>query len=291
MHKAGYVSIVGLPNAGKSTLLNSLAGEKLSIVTHKPQTTRLQLKAFVSEKDYQIIFIDTPGIISPKYKLQEAMMKHVEDALADAEVVLLVVDAYHKSEDYQDIEVTRQKSKKKWILALNKIDTMTAEKVKESKKDWSRWFASEDIFPISASVKTNLEALVERLVQLLPEHPAYYAEDELTDVSERFIVAEMIRERMLLQYREEIPYSVEIIIEEFQEQELLTKIRAVINVERETQKAIVIGHKGVSIKKLGTDAREHIESFLGRKVYLDLTVKGKPNWRNDAQSLQRFGYS
>lgn len=291
MHKAGYVSIVGLPNAGKSTLLNALAGEKLSIVTHKPQTTRLRLKAFVTEKNYQIVFIDTPGIISPKYKLQEAMMKHVEDALVDAEVVLLVVDAYHKADDYQDIELTRQKSKKKWILALNKIDTMTATKVEESKKDWGRWFEQEDMFPISAAAKLGLDALVERIVTLLPEHPAYYAEDELTDVSERFIVAEMIRERMLLQYRDEIPYSVEVIIEEFQEQQLLTKIRAVINVERETQKAIVIGHKGSSIKKLGTDAREHIESFIGRKVYLDLSVKVKPNWRNDTQSLQRFGYS
>jgi GTPase len=291
MHKAGYVSIVGLPNAGKSTLLNALAGEKLSIVTHKPQTTRIRLKAFVTGKDYQIVFYDTPGIIQPKYKLQEAMMKHVEDALKDAELVLLVVDAYHKSSDYQDVNATRAQSKKKWLLALNKIDTMTATKVEEAKQDWSQWFDPKDMFPISAAQKLGLNALVGEIVKQLPEHPPYYAEDELTDVSVRFIVSEMIREQMLLQYRDEIPYSVEVIIEEFKELETLTRVRAVIAVERETQKAIVIGNKGSSIKKLGTAAREKIEAFIERKVFLDLSVKVKPNWRNDTTELHRFGYS
>jgi len=291
MHKAGYVSIVGLPNAGKSTLLNALAGEKLSIVTHKPQTTRIRLKAFVTGKDFQIVFYDTPGIIQPKYKLQEAMMKHVEDALKDAEVVLLVVDAYHKSDDYQDINATRAQSKKKWLLALNKIDTMSAAKVEEAKKDWGQWFDAEDMFPISAAQKAGLDALVDKIVLLLPEHPPYYGEDELTDVSVRFIASEMIREQMLLQYRDEIPYSVEVIIEEFKELETLTRVRAVIAVERETQKAIVIGNKGSSIKKLGTASREKIEAFIGRKVFLDLSVKVKPNWRNDTTELHRFGYS
>jgi GTPase len=290
MHKAGYVSIVGLPNAGKSTLLNALAGEKLAAVTHKPQTTRVRMKAFVTDKNYQIVFYDTPGIIDPKYKLQVAMMKHVDEALKDAEVVLLVVDAYHPSKDYQDINATREQSKKKWLLALNKIDTMPAEKVEAAKKDWSQYFAVEDMLPISAFKKIGLDDLVARIVALLPEHPPYYPEDEITDASVRFIVSEMIREQMLLQYRDEIPYSVEVVIEEFKELENLTRIRAVINVERETQKAIVIGNKGSSIKKLGTASREQIEAFIGRQAFLDLTVKVKPNWRNDPLSLQRFGY-
>jgi GTP-binding protein Era len=290
MHKAGYVSIVGLPNAGKSTLLNAFAGEKLSIVTHKPQTTRLRIKAFVTTDDYQIVFYDTPGIIDPKYKLQEAMMKHVEDALSDAEVVLLVVDGFQSTDVHQNIEETRKRSKKKWLLALNKVDNMNEERLAASVNDWSKWFDKDDIFPISALAKAGLNTLIYRLVSLLPEHPPYYAEDEVTDVSVRFIVGEMIREQMLFQYRDEIPYSVEIIVEEFKEQEHLTKIRAFIAVERETQKAIVIGNKGISIKKLGTIAREQMEKFLGRKVYLDLSVKVKPNWRNDSTELKRFGY-
>lgn len=291
MHKAGFVAIVGLPNAGKSTLINHLAGEKISIVTPKPQTTRVQLKAFVTGEDYQIVFFDTPGIIQPKYKLQEAMMKHVENALADTELIILVADVKKPTSEHQDIEPIRKQTKKRWLLALNKIDTATDDQVKAALEDWSRWFMRDEIFVISASTGMGVKELLEEVVSLLPEHPPYYSHDELTDVSTRFIVAEMIREQMLLQYRDEIPYSVEVIIEEFKELEMLTRIRAIVIVERESQKAIVIGSKGSGIKKLGTAAREQMETFLQRKVFLDLSVKVKPNWRNDPQSLKYFGYT
>lgn len=289
-HKSGFVSIIGCPNVGKSTLMNVLVGEKLSIITSKAQTTRHRIMGIVSGDDYQIVFSDTPGILKPNYKLQEKMMEFVVSALSDADVFLLIVDIYEDivlDEKYLD---KLKKTKTPVLLLLNKIDMATQEVLDTKMAEWREKLPNAEIIPISALKKFNLENVMYRIVQLLPIGEAFYDKDTLTDKPEKFFVSEIIREKILLQYKKEIPYSVEVIVNSFKDEENLLKIQADILVERESQKAIIIGHKGEALKKVGTRAREDAEKFFGKKIFLELYVKVVKDWRNNDSNLKNFGY-
>ncbi len=290
MHKAGYVNIVGNPNAGKSTLMNILVGERLSIITSKAQTTRHRILGIVNGEDFQIIYSDTPGIIAPKYKLQEGMMQFVGNALTDADILLLVVDLTD-DKPIEEKAFTRIKSAECPVLILlNKMDVVSGDSLERSAEKWQREFPGAIMIPISALKKKNTDIVLKQILAHLPEHPAYFPKDELTDKPERFFVAEIIREKILHLYDQEIPYSVEVVVEEFQVKNTLTKIRAIIYVMRESQKGIILGDQGRSIKKLGTSARIDIEKFIDRKVFLELFVKVDKDWRESDRSLKKFGY-
>ena len=289
-HKSGFVSIVGCPNVGKSTLMNVLVGEKLSIITSKAQTTRHRIMGIVSGDDYQIVFSDTPGILKPNYKLQEKMMEFVVSAFSDADVFLLIVDIYEDiilDEKYLE---KLKNTKTPVLLLLNKVDMATQEVLDTKMAEWKEKLPNAEILPISALKKFNLENVMYRIVQLLPVGEAFYDKDTLTDKPEKFFVSEIIREKILLQYKKEIPYSVEVVVNSFKDEEKILRIQADILVERESQKAIIIGHKGEALKKVGTRAREDAEKFFGKKIFLELYVKVAKDWRNSDSNLKNFGY-
>jgi GTP-binding protein Era len=289
MHKAGFVNIIGKPNAGKSTLMNALVGEKLSIVTPKAQTTRHRIISILNGEDYQIVFSDTPGIIDPGYKMQECMMAFVDEAFKDADVLIYLVDAGERPEA-EHLSPELISTKIPVILVINKVDQSTQEKIDENIIKWKKILPNAELLVVSALRKFNIDSLTNLIVKLLPESPPYYDKDTLTDRSQRFFVSEIIREKALLLYYKEIPYCIEIDIDEFKEEENIFRISAIIYVVRDSQKVIVIGEGGKSIKRLGTDARKDIEEFLGKKVFLQLFVKVQKNWRDNVLLLKKFGY-
>jgi GTP-binding protein Era len=289
-HKAGFVNIIGNPNVGKSTLMNALVGERLSIITSKAQTTRHRILGIVNDENFQIIFSDTPGIIKPAYELQESMMDFVKSAFSDADVLIYMVEIGElalKDEAFFD---KIKNAKVPVLLLLNKIDKSTQEEVEEKIKYWKEKVPNASIYAISALEKFNIQAVMDHIIEVLPESPAFYPKDQLTDKPERFFVNETIREKILMHYKKEIPYAVEIETEEFFEEEKIIKIRSVIMVERETQKGIIIGHKGSALKRVGTEARKDLEKFFDKKIFLELYVKVNKNWRSSENQLKRFGY-
>jgi len=289
MHKAGFVNIIGKPNAGKSTLMNALMGEKLSIITSKAQTTRHRITGILTGEDYQIVYSDTPGIIDPKYPLQKAMMNFVQQSLEDADILMWVIDA--TDPEAQDLVIEKVKrANTNLVIALNKIDLVTQEKSQEIINFWQNQFPEMSIVPISALNKFNTELLLEKIKNALPEHPAYYDEDTLTDKSERFFASEIIREKIFLYYDQEIPYSSEIVITSFKETDTIIRIQAEIIVERDSQKGILIGKGGKSLKKVGVEARKDMEAFFGKQVHLEQFVKVEKDWRKQERQLSRFGY-
>ena len=289
-HKAGFVNIIGNPNVGKSTLMNALVGERLSIITSKAQTTRHRILGIVNEEDYQIVFSDTPGIIKPAYELQSSMMDFVKAAFEDADVLIYMVEIGEKElKDEKFFEKIRS-SEIPVILLLNKIDRSDQATVEAEMKFWSEKLPNARIYPISALENFNVDGLKDEIVRLLPESPPYFPKDQLTDKPERFFVNETIREKILMLYKKEVPYAVEIETESFKEEENIIRIRSVIMVERDTQKGIIIGHKGSSLKKVGTEARKDLEKFFGKKIFLELYVKVNKNWRSSNRELRRFGY-
>ena len=289
-HKSGFVNIIGNPNVGKSTIMNALVGEKLSIITSKMQTTRHRIKGIVSGDDFQIVYSDTPGILKPNYKLQESMMKFVDTALIDADVILYVTDVVEKFDKNSEYLEKVKKSEIPVILLINKIDLSDQESVMKLIALWQEQLPEATILPISAKETFNVAPIFDMILEKLPEGPAYFSKDDLTDRNERFFVQEIIREKILLFYQKEVPYSVEIEVEEFAEEEKLLTIRAVIHVNRETQKGIIIGHQGRAIKRVGSEARKDIEEFFDKKVFLELYVKVNKNWREEDQKLRGFGY-
>ncbi|MDK2771222.1 MAG: GTPase Era [Flavobacterium sp.] len=291
MHKAGFVNIIGNPNVGKSTLMNALVGERLSIITSKAQTTRHRILGIVNGDDFQIVFSDTPGIIKPAYELQSSMMDFVKNAFEDADVLIYMVEigekelkdeAFFKRIIHANIPV---------LLLLNKIDKSNQEHLEEHVNLWKEKVPNAEIIPISALEKFNVQTVFDRIIDLLPESPPFYPKDALTDKPERFFVNEIIREKILLNYDKEIPYAVEIETEEFKEDDDIIRIRAVIMVERDTQKGIIIGHKGAAIKKVGIQAREDLEKFFGKQIHLETYVKVNKDWRSNERQLRRFGYN
>ena len=289
-HKAGFVNIIGNPNVGKSTLMNALVGEKLSIITSKAQTTRHRILGIVNDDDYQIVFSDTPGIIKPAYELQESMMDFVKSAFDDADVLIYMVEVGEKELKNEAFFNKIIHSKIPVILLLNKIDKATQEQVDEKITYWRNKVPNSFVYVISALERFNVEAVFYKIIELLPESPPFYPKDQLTDKPERFFVNEKIREKILEQYQKEIPYAVEIETESFIEEEEIIKIRSVIMVERDTQKGIIIGHRGSAIKRVGTEARKDLQRFFDKKVFLDLYVKVNKNWRSNDRQLKRFGY-
>lgn len=289
-HRAGFVNIVGKPNVGKSTLMNRLVGERLSIITSKAQTTRHRIMGIVNGEDFQIVYSDTPGILDPKYKLHEGMMQFVGMALIDADVILYVSDMMEPGQDHiQTIEKIK-KNNTPVILVLNKIDLYSQEEVEERVAQWAEVLPQAIILPASALHGFGHDVLLQQILKLLPESPPFFPKDELTDKPLRFFVSEIIREKILRYCHKEVPYSAEVIVESYKEEELIVKIRAEIIVARETQKAIIIGHRGDMLKKIGTAARHDIEEFIDKKVFLELYVKVDEDWRDDERRLKSFGY-
>lgn len=288
-HKAGFVSLVGKPNAGKSTLMNALVGEKLSVITSKAQTTRHRILGIVNDPGYQVVFSDTPGIIEPKYGLQESMMSFVKGSLADADIIVFVTDINEKYDETDAIERLKR-ADAPIVVVINKIDKSAEEWVKKKIEFWQETLNPKAIFAISALHAHNVESVMQFILTELPEHEAYYDKEELTDKSERFFVSEMIREKILKLYDQEIPYSTEVIVTAFKVEPKITRISVEIIVERDSQKNIIIGTAGEMLKKVGTYARKDIEEFLGNKVFLEMFVKVIPDWRNKKNYLKRFGY-
>ena len=289
-HKSGFVNIIGNPNVGKSTLMNSLIGQDLSIITSKAQTTRHRIKGILSNENYQIVFSDTPGVIKPAYKLQESMMQYVKSSFQDADVIMYVVEIGEKGLKDNDIFEKIQQLKIPLIILLNKIDLVSQAKVLEEIENWTSKFSTAKVLPISALNGFNINEVIELILEVLPESPAYYSKDDVTDKSERFFIEEIIREKILKHYKKEVPYSVEISVEEFFEEEEIIKIRAIIYVLRESQKGIIIGHKGLGLKRIGTESRKDIEKMLGKKVFLKTPIKVKKDWRDNSNQLKKFGY-
>ena len=290
MHKAGFVNIVGKPNAGKSTLLNQLMGEKLAIVTQKAQTTRHRIFGIYNEDDVQIVFSDTPGVLDPKYGLQEKMMEFVKESLQDADVFLFIVDITDKAQPSEFLIEKLNKIPVPVLILINKVDKADQKVLEETVALWHERIPKAEILPISALNAYNTEYILPKLKSLLPESPAYYDKDQFTDKSERFFVNETIREKILLNYEKEIPYSVEVVTELFKDKGEMIFIDSIIYVERDTQKGILIGHKGESIKKVGTEARMDLEKLFGKKLHLNLFVKVKKDWRKNDRDLKNFGY-
>ena len=291
MHKAGFVNIVGNPNVGKSTLMNDLVGERLSIITAKAQTTRHRIMGIVNADDYQIVFSDTPGVLKPKYKLQESMLEFSEGALTDADILIYVTDIVEdplKNKDFLD-KVAKESIP--ILLIINKIDLLTgnADLLKIIDR-WKEILPNAEVFPTSAKEHFNVDNLMKRIVELLPDSPPFFGEDALTDKPARFFVTEIIREKILLNCDKEVPYSAEVLVEKFDEKERSIHIMAVVYVERDSQKAIVIGKGGAMLKRIGIDARKDIETFFGKKVYLEIFVKVEKDWRNRENKLRAFGY-
>jgi len=291
MHKAGFVNIIGNPNVGKSTLMNALVGERLSIITSKAQTTRHRILGIVNGDDFQMILSDTPGIIKPAYELQNSMMSFVKNAFEDADVLIYMVEIGEKELKDEAFFNKIVHSKIPVLLLLNKIDKSNQEQLEEQVAMWTEKVPNAEIFAISALENFNVQGVFDRVIELLPVSPPFYPKDTLTDKPERFFVNETIREKILLNYDKEIPYAVEIDTEEFKEDEAIIRIRAVIMVERETQKGIIIGHKGAALKRVGIQAREDLEKFFGKKIFLETYVKVNKDWRSNANQLRRFGYN
>ncbi len=289
MHKAGFVNIIGNPNVGKSTLMNALVGERLSIITSKAQTTRHRIMGIVNGEDFQIVYTDTPGIVNPHYKLHEQMMGFVNNALEDADLFLLVTEV---GETFKNQEVLTKivNSTTPVILVINKIDLSNQQVISEKIDYWQKQNPRVFVVPASATERFNINTIFDHIINLLPENPPYFPKDELTDRSMRFFVSEIIREKLLLFYQKEIPYSCEVAVESYEEKEGVDNIHAVIFVERESQKAILIGHQGKSIKKVGIEARKDIEEFTGKKCFLNLYIKVMKDWRNSDRALKQFGY-
>ena len=291
MHKAGFVNIVGNPNVGKSTLMNRLVGEKISIITSKSQTTRHRIKGIVNTDDYQIVLSDTPGVVKPSYKMQEYMLEFSKSALVDADIILYVTDVVENIEKNLDFIDKVNKSDIPVLLVINKIDLTTQEKLEALFDKWKSLIPRAEIFPLSATENFNVDNLYKRIVELLPEGEPFFPKDELTDLPSRFFVNEIIREKILQYYDKEVPYSVEVEVEEFKEDDKRINIMAVIYVERSSQKGIIIGSQGEALKKVGTQARLDIEAFFGKKVFLNLYVKVLKDWRNKDSELKNFGYA
>ncbi len=289
-HKSGFVNIVGNPNVGKSTIMNALVGERLSIITKKMQTTRHRIKGIVSGDDFQIVYSDTPGILKPNYKLQESMMKFVNTALIDADVILYVTDVVEQPDKNAEYLEKIRKSNAPVIVLINKIDLSTQGDVMKLYEYWKDLLPAADIYAISATEKFNIGPIFDRILELLPEAPPYFPKDELTDRNDRFFVSEIIREKILLYYQKEVPYSVEVEVEEFKEEDKLLRLRCVINVARDSQKGIIIGHQGAALKKVGTQARKDMEEFFQKKVFMELYVKVAKDWRDKDRMLGNFGY-
>ena len=290
IHKAGFVNIIGNPNVGKSTLMNLLVGERLSIVTAKAQTTRHRIMGIVNGDDYQIVFSDTPGIIRPNYKLQESMMEFVNSAVGDADVILYVTDVVENSTKNMELIERMNNVSIPVLIVINKIDLSNQTALEELYEKWSNLVPKAEIFPISAKEKFNIDPLFNKIVSLIPESPAWYDKDTLTDRNMRFFASEILREKILLNYDKEIPYSSEVVIENFKEMDNLYHIEAVINVLRDSQKGIIIGNKGSALKRTGTMARKDMEAFFEKKVFLQIFVKVNPNWRDDSKKLKQLGY-
>ena len=290
MHKAGYVNILGNPNVGKSTLMNSFLGESLSIMAPKAQTTRHRILGFLNSDDYQIIFSDTPGIIQPAYALQESMMEFVNSTFEDADVFILLTEPELQGlKDDRFLDKLR-KVEVPLLVLINKIDLTDQNKLEELVDFWNEQLPNSEIYPVSAINYFNTDVVLSRILELLPESPPYYPKEDLSDRNERFFVSEMIREQILKNYTKEIPYAVEVDVEEFKEEEDIIRIRAIIYAERDTQKRILIGHQGKMIKRTGTDARKRMEAFFKKKIFLDLFVKVRKDWRKDETWLKRWGY-
>lgn len=289
-HKAGFVNIVGNPNVGKSTLSNKLIGERLSIITSKAQTTRHRIFGIVNTEEYQIVFSDTPGVLKPRYKLQESMLKFSKSALTDANIILYITDTVEKPDKNDEFLKMVKAGEAPVLLVINKIDLIQQKELEEMTDYWRKELPNAEIFPVSALHNFNIQSILSRIIELLPESPPYYAKDALTDKPQRFFISEIIREKILLYYQKEIPYSVEVEVESFKEQANRKHIRCIIHVARESQKGIIIGHKGLALKKLGTQARKEIETFLDQKVFLELYVKVTKDWRDKENILRNFGY-
>jgi GTP-binding protein Era len=290
-HKSGFVNIIGNPNVGKSTLMNAFVGEKLSIITSKAQTTRHRILGIVNGEDFQVILSDTPGIIKPAYELQTSMMDFVKSAFEDADVLLYMVEIGEKALKDESFFKKIQNSKIPVLLLLNKIDNSDQQKLEEQMQYWQEQLPNAEIHPISALENFNVTEVFNRILELLPEAPPYYPKDQITDKPERFFVNETIREKILLHYKKEIPYAVEVETEEFLEDEDIIRIRSVIMVERDTQKGIIIGHKGSALKRVGVESRKDLEKFFAKQVHIELYVKVNKNWRSNSQQLRRFGYN
>ena len=291
MHKAGFVNIVGNPNVGKSTLMNQLVGEKISIATFKAQTTRHRIMGIVNTPEAQIVFSDTPGVLKPNYKLQESMLAFSESALQDADVLLYVTDVVENPEKNQDFLGKVAKMTVPVLLLINKIDQSDQKVLGDIVEKWHSLLPNAEILPISAKNKFGTDILLKRILELLPDSPPYFDKDQLTDKPARFFVSEIIREKILLYYDKEIPYSVEVSVERFKEDDKHIHINAVIYVERDSQKGIIIGHQGVALKKVGTESRKALEKFFGKPIYLEVFVKVDKDWRSSERELNHFGYN
>ena len=291
VHKAGFVNIVGNPNVGKSTLMNQLVGERISIATFKAQTTRHRIMGIVNTDDMQIVFSDTPGVLKPNYKLQESMLAFSESALQDADVLLYVTDVVENQEKNMNFLEKVQKMDIPVILLINKIDESDQESLSRIVEKWHSLLPKAEILPISAKNKFGVDRLLKRIQELLPESPAFFDKEQLTDKPARFFVSEIIREKILLYYDKEIPYSVEVVVEQFKEDNRQIHINAVIYVERDSQKGILIGHQGVALKKMSTEARKSLEKFFDKHVYLEVFVKVDKDWRSSKKALDNFGYN
>jgi GTP-binding protein Era len=291
MHKAGFVNIVGNPNVGKSTLMNQLVGEKLSIATFKAQTTRHRIMGIVNTEDSQIVFSDTPGVLKPNYKMQEMMLAFSESALADADILLYVTDVVEDPEKNRDFLEKVSKMTIPVLLLINKIDETNQKALGDIVEKWHHLLPNAEILPISAKNKFGIDLLMKRIKELLPDSPPYFDKDQLTDKPAKFFVSEIIREKILRYYDKEIPYSVEVVVERFKEDEHHIHINAVIYVERDSQKGIIIGHQGVALKKVSTEARKSLEKFFGKSIYLEIFVKVDKDWRNSDKELTNFGYN
>ena len=290
MHKSGFVNIVGNPNVGKSTLTNELVGEKISVITSKAQTTRHRIMGIVNTEDYQIVYSDTPGVLRPNYKLQESMLTFSESALGDADVLLYVTDVIEKTEKNEEFLHKVQNVDAPVLLLINKIDQTNQNELIALVEEWKKLLPKAEIYPISALNKFNIDNVKRRILELIPESPPYFEKDAMTDRPARFFVTEIIRGRILLYYQKEVPYSVEVVVEEFKEEKDIINIRALIIVERDSQKGIIIGNKGLALKKVGAMARKDIEKFFDKQVFLQMFVKVEKDWRNRDNILRNFGY-
>jgi len=289
-HKSGFVNIIGSPNVGKSTLMNRLVGEKLSIITSKAQTTRHRILGIVNDEDYQIVFSDTPGVLDPHYKLHENMMNFVSQALKDADIILFVTDIYEKGMNHEATLNRLKTTSTPIVVLLNKIDLGTTELLEEKVEFWAKELPEAEILPISALENFNVSLIWDKILSLLPENPPYYDKGELTDRPMRFFISEMIREKIFIHYKKEIPYATQVEVEEYFEDEKIIRIRAIIYVERQTQKGILIGHQGSKLKRVGIDSRKDIEKFVDKQVYLELFVKVDKDWRENDKKLDKYGY-
>jgi len=290
MHKAGFINIIGKPNVGKSTLMNAMLGEKLSIISSKAQTTRHRILGIMNEPEYQIVFSDTPGMLKPKYELHKSMMGFVHLSLEDADVIIFVTDLFENDEEIEDIIQKVNAAGVPILLVINKIDLNKEEKLAEVTEYWTERIKADVVIPISALEGFNLQKIMQEILDRLPVHPPFYDKEELSDRPERFFASEIIREKIFNQYKKEIPYSTEVRIEDFEETDQLLRMRALIYVERDSQKGIIIGDKGKALKRVGTQARIEMEKFFGKKVFLETFVKVEENWRKNKNKLKKFGY-